>query len=114
MLSRTTGQTLKTEIENIHQSITDILTTPIGSRIMRREYGSKIPELIDQPMNDVLILQLYSAIYTPLLKWENRISIDQIHIYELQSGLLSLGLDAVYLPTNQNINLQIPLRMGAA
>ena len=83
MLSRKTGQSLSSEIENIRQSVTDILTTPIGSRIMRRDYGSKVPDLIDQPMNGALILQLYSAIYTPILKWENRISIEQINIHEV-------------------------------
>uniref|UniRef100_UPI0026076D20 ATPase domain-containing protein n=1 Tax=uncultured Sphingobium sp. TaxID=316087 RepID=UPI0026076D20 len=31
--------------------VRDILTTPIGSRLMRRDYGSLIPELIDQPAN---------------------------------------------------------------
>lgn len=114
MLSRTTGKSLTSEIESIRQSITDILTTPIGTRIMRREYGSKIPDLIDQPMNDVLILQLYSAIYTPILKWETRISIEKINISQITQGQIIMDLDAVYMLTNQHINLNIPLQMGAA
>jgi phage baseplate assembly protein W len=28
------------EVEHIRQSVRDILVTPVGSRVMRREYGS--------------------------------------------------------------------------
>ena len=31
------------EVEHIRQSVRDILVTPIGSRVMRREYGSADP-----------------------------------------------------------------------
>ena len=32
---------------HLNQSIADILTTPIGTRVMRPDYGSNIPRLID-------------------------------------------------------------------
>ena len=70
MISRHTGVTIS-EIESIEQSIEDIVTTPLGSRVMRGDYGSIVPDLIDQPMNDVLVLKIYSAIYTPVTRWEN-------------------------------------------
>jgi phage baseplate assembly protein W len=38
-----------TEVEHIRQSVRDILVTPVGSRVMRREYGSLLSALIDQP-----------------------------------------------------------------
>lgn len=114
MISSNTGTSLNSEIEHIRQAIADILTTPIGTRMMRREYGSKVPDLIDQPMNDMLILQLYSAIYTPILRWEDRISIEQITIYDVKKGKLTFDLDATHITTNQKINLNIPLQMGAA
>jgi hypothetical protein len=34
-------------IDHLKQSIIDILTTPIGSRVMRRDYGSRLFELVD-------------------------------------------------------------------
>lgn len=40
MMSRENGRELETELDHIRQSVQDILTTPIGTRIMRREYGS--------------------------------------------------------------------------
>lgn len=36
---------------HLKQSINDILTTRLGSRLARREYGSLLPDLIDVPVN---------------------------------------------------------------
>lgn len=93
MISRHDGQVMS-HIDQIRQSITDILTTPIGSRVMRREYGSLLPELIDRPIDDVLILQAYSAIYTALLRWENRVIIEAISIGQVKQGILEVRLYA--------------------
>lgn len=113
MISKKTGEALKTELESIQQSIQEILSTPIGSRIMRRQFGSDIPNLIDQPLNQTLVLRIYSAIYTPLILWEQRISIENISIHQGAVGSLDVDLEAVHIGTNQILNLNIPLRMGA-
>ena len=60
-----TGKTIS-EIAHIKQSITNILTTPIGSRIMRRDYGSRLFERIDQPINGDLIAEIYSDVVEAL------------------------------------------------
>ena len=59
-LDRTTGKLL-TGIEHVQQSIRDILVTPLGSRIERRHYGSRLFELIDNPMSSALVLDIYAA-----------------------------------------------------
>lgn len=114
MINRRDGNIIDDEIINIQQSIEDILTTPIGTRIMRRDYGSILMDLIDQPIHDALILKIYSAIYTAVTNWEKRISIEQINISQLSQGTLIVDLQAIYLTTNQNLNLNIPLQMGAS
>ncbi|WP_402719017.1 hypothetical protein [Janthinobacterium rivuli] len=58
-----TGRSL-TGLGHLRQSITDILTTPIGSRI-RRRYGSEVPELIDPPLNSATQLRIYAATPAP-------------------------------------------------
>ena len=65
-------------IEHIRQSVTDILTTPIGSRIMRRTYGSLIPELIDQPLTDATLLRAYAACVMAIIQWEPRINVTAV------------------------------------
>lgn len=62
-------------IDHIRQSIADIITTPIGSRVMRRDYGSLVPELLDMPMSDALLMQVYAATVIAISRWEPRIQI---------------------------------------
>ena len=45
-----TGRALS-GVDHLKQSVRDILTTPIGSRVMRRDYGSRLFDLIDNPGN---------------------------------------------------------------
>ena len=66
-----TGQRLN-GLDHIRQSVNDIITTPIGSRVMRREYGSLVPELIDRPMNDALLMQVYAATIIAVTQWYPR------------------------------------------
>ena len=65
---------------HLRQSIADILTTPIGSRIQRRDYGSLLPELIDAPFNGVHRLMLFGAIATALMRWEPRIELSSVDV----------------------------------
>ncbi|WP_172678241.1 GPW/gp25 family protein, partial [Yersinia enterocolitica] len=62
-MNRHAGQTI-TDSDHISQSIADILITPVGSRVMRRTYGSLLSELIDQPQNPALRLQIMAASYS--------------------------------------------------
>lgn len=73
-MNSATGQAI-TEIEHIRQSVADILTTPKGSRVMRRDYGSDLPDLIDQPQNPAINLKISSATYSALMKFEPRITV---------------------------------------
>jgi len=65
-------------LDHIRQSISDILTTPIGTRTMRRDYGSLIPSLIDQPMTPANTMRVYAAAVLAITNWEPRISVTHI------------------------------------
>jgi len=70
-MNRNTGRAIG-PIEHLMQSIADILITPIGSRVMRRDYGSLVPELIDQPDNGLTQIRLFAAVSGALMRWEPR------------------------------------------
>ncbi len=76
-MNATTGRALE-GVEHIRQSVRDILATPIGSRVMRRDYGSLLPELIDRPLNDATLLQVYAATAMALIRWEPRLRVTAI------------------------------------
>jgi len=79
-MHRETGQGVDTLANHVRQSIGDIITTPVGSRVMRREYGSVIPELIDQPLNRTTVLRLYAATAAAVMRWEPRFQISRINL----------------------------------
>ena len=78
-MNRTTGTTI-TGLEHLRQSVGDILSTPIGSRVMRREYGSLVPELIDHPDNNTSQVRLFSAVASALLRWEPRFRLTRVGV----------------------------------
>jgi phage baseplate assembly protein W len=72
--------------------VRDILLTPQGSRIARREYGSLLSALIDQPQNPALRLQVMSAVYVALSRWEPRLTLDSITISSNFDGSMVVEL----------------------
>jgi len=90
-MNQQTGKALP-DTAHIRQSVRDILITPQGSRIARREYGSMLFALTDQPQNDALNLQLMAAIYAALSRWEPRVRINTINVSRNYDGSLQVDL----------------------
>jgi phage baseplate assembly protein W len=103
-MCKNTGKLLG-ELVHLKQSIVDILTTPIGSRVMRRDYGSRLFELVDQPINDRLKVQIYSATAEALGKWEPRFKCSKVSITAADQGKIELLLEGIYLPNGQQVKL---------
>ena len=78
-MSRSTGQRID-QTNHILQSVRDILMTPIGSRVMRRDYGSLLPFLIDSPINAYFIMQLRASVIHALMRWETRVTPTRIEL----------------------------------
>ncbi|MFA5495173.1 MAG: GPW/gp25 family protein [Porticoccaceae bacterium] len=76
-MNATTGRRID-GLDHLRQSVRDILTTPVGTRVMRRDYGSLLPDLIDQPLNDATLLRAYAATVMALLRWEPRLRITAV------------------------------------
>ena len=102
--NNTTGQILKGHA-HLRQSITDILTTPIGSRVMRRDYGSRLFELVDAPINSRTIPEFYAATAEAINKWEPRMHLTRMNIAQATPGHISIDLEGVYLPEGKEIKL---------
>lgn len=92
-------------LEHLRQSIRDILTTPIGSRVMRRDYGSRLFQLIDAPMNRTTLLDVYAAVAEALDRWEPRFRLEQVQAVSAEPGVLVLDLKGTYLPDGNEIKL---------
>lgn len=92
-------------IDHLRQSIRDILTTPIGARVMRRDYGSRIFELIDAPMNRSTLLDIYAATAEALARWEPRFKVQNVKASSAAPGAITLDMTGEYLPDGQVVTL---------
>lgn len=84
---------------HVEQSLDVILTTPIGSRVMRRDFGSEIPDLVDRKMTSRLVLALYAAAAAAIRRWEPRFRLTRAAVTEAgATGRLGLVLSGTYYP----------------
>jgi uncharacterized protein len=90
-LSRTSARLIDLDA-HLAQSIGDILTTPVGSRVMRRDYGSDLPLLIDAPMNGETMIDLFAATADALDRWEPRYVLLRVQVTEATAGRMTLIL----------------------
>ncbi|MCW1412209.1 GPW/gp25 family protein [Rhizobium sp. 1AS11] len=101
---KTTGKELDGKA-HLRQSITDILNTRIGTRVMRRDYGSELPNLIDNPINDEFAVDLYVALAEALDKWEPRLKLREASMTVQGDGVIEFALTGDYLPDGKTITL---------
>ena len=103
-IDASTGNPLS-DLAHLRQSVRDILTTPIGTRVMRRDYGSRLYQLVDAPMNDATRLDMIAATYEALEAWEPRLSLEQVTFQIGAPGQVVLALEGQYLPTGKPVTL---------
>lgn len=102
-MDRNTGKRLS-GIEHLRQSVVDILTTPLGSRVMRRTYGSRLFELLDSPLNASTQVQFFAATAQALATWEPRLKVLRVQA-SYDGPRVSITLTSRYLPTGEEIEL---------
>lgn len=116
-MNRTSGAAIDGTLHLI-QSIGDILSTPIGSRVMRRDYGSLLPELVDAAANASGRLAVFAATAIALKKWEPRLRLTKVGL-ELgaSSGQFELQIEGDRLdlpPTAAAVTLAVPLSLSSS
>jgi phage baseplate assembly protein W len=94
-------------ISHVKQSIFDILTTPIGSRIMSRDYGCYLFKFIDDAANPNNQMQLMAVIADAILKWEPRVVLQSVQIKVSHSAQIQVELGLVYMQQQENILVQL-------
>lgn len=107
-MNRNTGRAI-TDAEHISQSVGDILRTPVGSRVMRRDYGSLLSAMIDQPQTPALELQIKVACYMAILKWEPRITLTTITTERQFDGKMIVNLTGQLKDTGESLSLTMPV-----
>lgn len=86
----------------VKQSIHQILGTRIGERVMVPEFGSRLPELLFEPIDDVTLV--LARVYTidAIEKWEPRVSLNEV-VTSINTDANRVEIFADYVITNRNI-----------
>ena len=96
-------------IEHLRQSVTTILTTPIGSRVMRRDFGSRLYDLLDKNITQSLKMRYFAAATEALARWEPRLEVRRVTADPVPDEdarhTISLGIEGVYLPNGRPVTL---------
>ena len=78
---------------SIANSINRILKTPLGTRTMRPEFGSRLYELRDREFNDEYKLNATRFTYEAISKWEPRIKVEKVDFkIKPVSGIVILSI----------------------
>lgn len=106
-MDATTGKPLAGDA-HLAQSVVDILTTPIGSRVMRRTYGSLIPSMIDAPINAATPMLIRAATVLAIRAWEPRLSIARVRLFGAPvRGRLTIQISGQRADTGKPITISI-------
>lgn len=89
-----------TDSELIKQSISRLLNTPVGTRFMLPEYGSRVRELLFEP-NDNLVKDLLRVFVKEAIdKWETRVRYNKCNFYSTED-YLAIEIHYTILKSNE-------------
>lgn len=113
-LNQSTGLTLE-GAPHLNQSIGRILSTPLGSRISRRDFGAELFDLIDAPSNAATRVRLFAAVATALMRWEPRLKLTRVGlaIDPATPGTVVIEIEGITTISRERVNTTVPLTTGA-
>jgi len=95
--------------DRIQDAIWIILSTSLGERLMRPDFGAGIHDYVFQPNSEVIQTQLRAAVNKALLKWEPRIDLLNVTVQEgSQPSEVLVSIDYRIRSTNELFNLVYP------
>ena len=83
---------------HVVQSIETLLSTPRGTRVFRRDFGSELLAHLDGPQSEAGLMGLYVALAEALEIWEPRFALSSVAVSGGADGAVQLALEGAYLP----------------
>ena len=95
-MDRHTGQPIS-GLAHLRQCIGDILSTPLGSRRLRPDYGSKLRRYVDLPVNEGWKGAVQAEASRALGRWEPRLKLERVVVTSVLDGQIGMTLTGEYL-----------------
>lgn len=97
-------------VQDIDQSLQIILSTRLGERIMRHDFGCDLGEIMFEEINQGMVNTLTGLVTDAILYHEPRIKLERVDVSDSESvhGLLLIRLDYTVRSTNSRYNMVYP------
>ncbi|KAA3624876.1 MAG: hypothetical protein DWQ02_22435, partial [Bacteroidetes bacterium] len=95
--------------EDIDRSLEIIVTTRLGERIMRPDFGCALDHFAFEPMNTTALGTIKYIIETALLYYEPRIEVNEVKVELLDLSILNISIIYTIRATNSRFNFVFPL-----
>lgn len=95
-------------MEKLKANIIHILLTGVGERVMLREYGGGIRQLVHDPNNEALRAIVQHQIAKSIGRWEPRVMLQRVTV-TVEQSVLKAELEYVVRRNRQPHRLSIPL-----
>lgn len=97
--------------DKIRENIAHILMTGVGERVMRRDYGGGLRQLVHDPNNEVMARIVQHQASRSLSLLEPRIALQELRV-ELDGATLSLHIKYIVRRTMQAQSFIVPIAAG--
>lgn len=105
-MDRHTGQPIS-GIKHLRQSVDDILGTPLDSRRLRPEYGSKLRQFVDLPVNEGWKSAVQAEVARALGRWEPRLKLERVRVISVIGGRINLQIVGEYLGVSDMLEVSV-------
>ncbi len=92
-------------LTDIEKSITRILETPLGSRVMEPTFGSELYLLIDRKIDDIWNLLFIKYVFEAISTWEKRVKIQTVNPV-LAGEKVKYTIEYLVVDTNEIVKLE--------
>lgn len=102
--------------EDIRQSITIIMGTEPGERIMRPDFGAGLNRFVFEPLNTTTMALVQTRVHEALVDWEPRIEVVNVTVTAdvNEKNLLRININYRIRATNTLHNLVYPFYLQEA
>ena len=109
----TGGVSKSTGSDKLRENLKQIILTGVGERVMCREYGGGVSQLVNDPNNTALSAIVQHQITKNITRWEPRVLLQEVAITQDRRDLGKLWVEIRYLDrqsqTEENLSFQLGL-----
>lgn len=110
-ISASGGVALTRGPEKLKENVISILLTGAGERVMRRDYGGGLRQLVHDPNNDALRAIMQHQLAKTIEYWEPGVQVQSVTVTQ-DEGKLYVELLYVIGRTGQLHSLSVPIGLG--